>query len=68
MMPDLCLDNYDLNIVDFNDLFIKNIQPEIINTLHYYKLLDLFKKYIRLNKHYLLYIISYKQSFNFFIS
>jgi hypothetical protein len=40
MMPDLCLDNYDLNIVDFNDLFIKNIQPEIINTLHDYKLLD----------------------------
>lgn len=39
-MADLCLSDYDLKIVDFNDLFIKDIQPEIINSLHEYSLLE----------------------------
>ena len=40
MMADLSLKTYNLNVLDFNDLFIDNIQHEIINALHEYSLLE----------------------------
>jgi len=39
-MPDLNIDNYDLKIIDLNELFVKGIQIQIIDNLYNYNLLD----------------------------
>ena len=39
-MADLHIKNYDFTIIDFNDLLIKDIQPQIINSLYEFNLLD----------------------------
>lgn len=39
-MSDLFIETHDLNIIDFNDLFIDSTQHEIINALHNYELLE----------------------------
>ncbi len=39
-MADLHIENYDFTIIDFNELLINEIQPEIINSLHEFNLLD----------------------------
>jgi hypothetical protein len=40
MMTDLILDDYNLNVIDFNDLFRNNIECEILNSLHEFDLLN----------------------------
>ena len=40
MMSDLHIENYDFTIIDFNDLLIDDIQPQIINSLYEFNLLD----------------------------
>lgn len=39
-MPDLNIYNYDLKIIDLNELFVKDIQIQIIDNLYNYNLLD----------------------------
>ena len=39
-MADLHIKNYDFTIIDFNELLIDEIQPEIINSLYEYNLLE----------------------------
>jgi hypothetical protein len=39
-MADLHIENYDFTIIDFNELLINDIQPQIINSLHEFNLLD----------------------------
>ena len=40
MMSDLFLKDYDLNIIDFNELFTTDIQFEIIDSLYEFDLLE----------------------------
>ena len=40
MMSDLHIENHDFTIIDFNELLINDIQPQIINSLHEFNLLE----------------------------
>ncbi len=39
-MADLNIENYDLKIVDLNEMFVNNIQIEIVDSLYNFNLLD----------------------------
>ena len=39
-MADLCIDDYDLKIIDLNQLFIDDIQISLVDTLYEYNLLE----------------------------
>ncbi len=62
-MADLHIENYDFTIIDFNELLINNIQPQIINSLHEFNLLDKSINNLQVKKfiyHYTIYNICQK--------
>tara|TARA_E500000318_G_scaffold78764_2_gene73651 strand:+ start:3663 stop:4223 length:561 start_codon:yes stop_codon:yes gene_type:complete len=57
MMPDLNIDNYDLKIIDLNELFVKGIQIQIIDNLYNYNLLDRSINNLQVKKFFFHYLI-----------
>ena len=61
-MADLHIENYDFTIIDFNELLINDIQPEIINSLHEFNLLEKSINNLQVKKfiyHYTIYNICF---------
>lgn len=56
-MPDLNIDNYDLKIIDLNELFVKDIQIQIIDNLYNYNLLDRSINNLQVKKFFFHYLI-----------
>lgn len=62
-MASLHIENYDFTIIDFNELLISDIQPQIINSLHEFNLLDRSINNLSVKKfifHYTIYTICQK--------
>ena len=62
-MADLHIENYDFTIIDFNELLINDIQPQIINSLHEFNLLEKSINNLQVKKfifHYTIYNICQK--------
>ena len=62
-MADLHIKNYDFTIIDFNELLIKDIQPQIIDSLHEFNLLEKSINNLEVKKflyHYTIYSVCQK--------